>query len=106
MKYKGKVVKVWEITQVGTKKFDKQDVILEELTDNEHKGWLMVTFFWDKVDVVGVSKIQKWDEVEISLNCRVNEYNWKYYNNITGWKIERLSPKTDGDISDWDDFPF
>lgn len=43
----------------------------------------------DKTSLLDAFKIG--DEVKVSINIRGNAYNGKWYCNLNGWKIEKLS---------------
>lgn len=87
MIYDWVITHILPLEKVGANQISKRTVILEEVTDKERKGWVAIDFLKDKCDLV--EGLQVWDVVSANLNLRVNEYNWRRYNGITCWKIDK-----------------
>jgi hypothetical protein len=67
---------------------DKISFILVENTDKEYKSSIVIDLLWEKVDLISSYKV--WDVVKASLNFRTSDYNWRYFNNISAWRIDTL----------------
>lgn len=88
MQYEGKITTMLAKELVGANQLPKRTIVLEEITDKEWKGWLVVDFLKEKVDMLDEFKVG--EQVRVSINTRASEYNWRRYNNVTGWRIEKL----------------
>lgn len=88
MQYEGKIINLLPIESINTAwgERQKQTVVLEELRDSEYKGWIVVDMRGDKVNLLKNSKVG--DTITIYINSKVREYNGKFYNAITGRKVE------------------
>lgn len=98
----GKIIYIWEEQSVGQSWVRKKTFVIEEDTDKEYKGSMAIDLIKDRVDMINEFKI--WDFVKVQLNFRANEYNGKYYNWITAWKIDKADGSSSS--SDWEDLPF
>ena len=106
MNFEGKITKKWTLQQVWKNNLDKISLLLEEVNDKEYKASIKVDFLKDIAREVN-ENYKKWMHVSVDLNSRVSEYNWKYYNNITWWRINQT--KTDEQSTPLDtaqDLPF
>lgn len=88
MQYEGKITTMLEKQLVWANQLPKRSIVLEEITDKEWKWGLVIDFLKEKVDMLDEFKV--WDQVRVSINTRASEYNGRWYNNITGWRIEAL----------------
>lgn len=75
--------------------FTKQEVVI--LTQEQYPQTLAIEFLQDKVNLL--TNIKEGDDVKISINLRGREWVnpegvTKYFNSITGWRIEPLVPAT------------
>lgn len=95
MQFLWTITKIWSIETVWKNPIQKQSIVLEEVTDKEYKGGIVFDLIKDKVLLS--KDLSVWDEIEVSLNVRVTEYNGKHYNNVTAWKIEKKW-STDDDL--------
>ena len=91
MEVTGKIKKILEV-QTFSSGFTKQELIL--LTQEQYPQTLCIEFLQDKVNLL--SNYNEGDEVKISINLRGREWVnpegvTKYFNSITGWRIEALS---------------
>lgn len=88
MQYEGKITTLLAKELVGANQLPKRTLVLEEITDKEWKGWLVVDFLKEKVDLLDEFAVG--DQVRVSLNTRASEYNGRRYNNITCRRIEKI----------------
>ena len=89
MNYEGKIINILAVETISTAWGDrqKQTIVLEENRDSEYKGGIVVDFRWDKLGLI--SELALGDIVNVWLNSKAREYNGRWYNSITGWKIEK-----------------
>jgi len=90
MNYEGKIVNILAVETIATWWGDrqKQTIVLEENRDSEYKWWIVIDFRWEKVSLIAELKVG--DLVNVWLNSKAREYNGRWYNAITGRKIEKL----------------
>ncbi|MRI62685.1 DUF3127 domain-containing protein [Ornithobacterium rhinotracheale] len=86
----GKIKKIQE-PQTFSSGFTKQELILT--TQEQYPQTLAIEFLQDKVTLL--ANYKEGDEVKISINLRGREWVnpegvTKYFNSITGWRIEPL----------------
>lgn len=86
MQYEWKIVKILPIEQVGQNNTDKCSIVLEENRDSEYKGWLVFDLWGEKTSLI--DGYAEWDIIIASLNSRAREYNGRWYNSLSAWKIE------------------
>ncbi len=89
MNYEGKIIQILAVETISTWWWDrqKQTIVLEENRESEYKWWVVVDFRWDKLSLI--SDLKVWDIVNVWLNSKAREYNGRWYNSITWWKIEK-----------------
>ncbi len=89
MNYEGKLLNILPVETISTGGGDrqKQTIVLEENRDSEYKGGIVVDFWGEKVALLADLKV--WDIIDVWLNSKAREYNGRWYNAITGWKIEK-----------------
>ena len=90
MEVTGRIKKILEV-QTFSSGFTKQELIL--LTQEQYPQTLSIEFLQDKVNLL--SNFSEGDEVKISINLRGREWVnpegvTKYFNSISGWRIEKL----------------
>jgi len=81
--------------------------VLEEETDREYKGGLAIDFFKEKTELL--SNIKVGDLVTVYLNTRVNESKTqpgRWFNSITGWRLEQGAENSTKKEEENDDLPF
>lgn len=88
MEYEGKIISMLDKQLVWANSLPKRSIVLEEITDKERKGGLVVDFLKEKVDLL--DEFSLGDQVKVSINTKASEYNGRRYNNITGWRIEKV----------------
>lgn len=100
-------VKIINETQTWDSGFKKREIVIT--TDDQYPQDVKFEFIKDSVELLEDIKIG--DETTISFNIRGNEYNDKYYVNLTGNAI-KVNGKTKNvkvvipDHSNDDDIPF
>lgn len=80
-------IKLINDTETGTSKAGKewakrQIVVTTSETYPQH---IAIDFMGDKI--TQINNFEVGNPVVVSINIRGNEYNGKYYNSISGWKI-------------------
>jgi len=105
----GKVIHIGNTETVGSAgTFQKRLIVVA--TSEQYSQQIPVDFVQDKCSILDNYKVN--DEVKISINIRGNEYQGKWYVNLQGWRIEKLSegqPKQEtpaGQVADQQDMPF
>lgn len=89
MEYAGIIINLIPEELVGQKQLRKKAIVVEEISDREFKGSVVVDFYGDKCDLLNGFKA--WDQVKVGLNFRAREYNGKRYNGISGWRVDTLA---------------
>lgn len=80
---KGKV-KLLQDTQTFESGFQKRELILTT-DDEKYPQDISIQFLQDKIQLL--DSITEDQEVTVHFNISGREYNGKYFNNLTGWKI-------------------
>lgn len=75
-----------------TASFRKSELVVT--TDEQYPQHILIEFAQDKCDLI--DKYQVGEQVKVSINLRGREWvnpqgETKYFNQIQGWRIERLS---------------
>lgn len=91
MELTGTIKKIFD-TVVFDSGFKKREIVLT--TDEQYPQHILIEFVAEKVDLL--EKYQVGDKAKISINIRGREWTSpenvvKYFNSITGWRIEKLS---------------
>ena len=93
MQVTGKIKLINDTQTFGSSGFRKREVVVT--TDEQYPQMLMIEFVQDKVDILDNYNVGQ--DVTISINLRGRE--WinpegvaKYFNSITGWRIEATAP--------------
>ena len=90
MEVNGKV-KVINSTQQVSATFNKRELVVT--TEETYPQHILIEFAQDKCDLLNSFKVG--DSVKVHINLRGREYvnpkdeSIKYFNQITGWKIEK-----------------
>ncbi len=100
----GKIIYIGEEQEVGKNNLRKKTFVVEENSDKEYKSSLSIDLIKDRVDMVNEFAVG--DVVLVSVNFRANEYNGKYYNSITAWRIDKSDGSVSGNNDADDDLPF
>ena len=85
-------IKVVNAEQVVSASFKKRELVVT--TDEQYPQHILIEFVQDKCDLIDLYNVG--DEVKVSINLRGREWvnpqgETKYFNQIQGWRIERLS---------------
>jgi len=75
--------------------FKKRELVIK--TDEQYPQFISINFVQDKCDLMDVYNLG--EEVKVHVNLRGREWinpqgEAKYFNDIQGWRIERLSNST------------
>jgi hypothetical protein len=89
MEYEGTIINLIPEELVGQNQLRKKAIVVEEITDREYKGSVVVDFYGDKCDLLNGFKVG--DTVKVGLNFRAREYNNRRYNGISGWRVDSLT---------------
>ena len=94
MELQGTVKKLFE-TQTFASGFQKREMIL--LTQEQYPQPISIEFLSEKISLL--DNVSEGDEVKVGINIRGREWTspqgeTKYFNSITGWRIEKLSSGT------------
>lgn len=87
MNIKGKIKKVLPIASGTTKDgklWRKQDILIE--TEERYPQSILIGIRDGMIDQYQVIEGER---IEVDVNFRANEYNGKYYNTFTAWRIIR-----------------
>lgn len=90
MKITGVVKHIGDIVtgQSSRGEWQKQEFVIEENTDRYPNSMVITIFGGDKITQAA---LMEGDLVEVDFDCRANEYNGRYFNNINAFSITRLS---------------
>jgi hypothetical protein len=118
MEVQGIVKLIGEVKEFGAKGFRKAELILDVTEKPEYPQFVNIDITQDNTDLLSNYKVG--DELKVSVNIGGRE--WvnpegvsKYFNSITGWRIEKVeagleSAGTSVDkfshVSEEDDLPF
>lgn len=88
----GKVKLIGDVQTFGSAGFRKRELVVT--TDEQYPQMIIIEFLQDKVDLLNNYKVGQ--DVKVSINLRGREWinpqgEAKYFNSITGWRIESLS---------------
>jgi len=115
LEVKGTIEKMEE-TQTFDSGFTKRVVVIK--TAGEYPQSVAVEFVKD--NIAKLDSIKTGDHVTVDTNVRSNEFNGKYYLNLTGWKISKSGEEFKGvttpamqeamdkleNVAEEDDLPF
>lgn len=97
MEVTGKIKLIGETQTFGASGFRKRETVIT--TNEQYPQMLMIEFVQDKCDLL--NNYQVGQDVKVSINLRGRE--WinpegvaKYFNSITGWRIEAAQPEGAG----------
>ena len=90
MNLEGTIKVVGTTAEFGAKGFRKRDLVIT--TEGDYPQHILIEFVQDKVDLLNAFKVG--DCVNVTINIRGREWTnpkgeAKYFNSITGWKIEK-----------------
>lgn len=87
LEIEGNIIVKGETESFGNNGFTKRTLVIE--TDEQYKQKIPVDFVKDKTALLDSFNLR--DKVKVSINIRGNEYQGKYYVNLQGWRIEKIS---------------
>ena len=95
MEISGKIKKIFETKTYGANGFRKREMVLT--TNEQYPQMLLVEFVQDKCDLL--NNFAENDDVTIAINLRGREWinpegEAKYFNSITGWRIQKTAQST------------
>jgi len=105
MEISGKVKKIFDTQTKGS--FTFREMVIT--TDEQYPQDIIIQFSQDKAELLSLYKPN--DELKVSINIRGKEWEnkltneIKYFNTITGWRIERLNQAQASSTSSNADFP-
>ena len=91
MEFTGKITFIAPEEAIGQNLTPKVSCVLEE-PEGQYPSSMSVDFFKEKIDLIKPYKVG--EVVKVQLNFRAREYNGKYFNSISAWKIEKASAST------------
>ncbi|MGM0634739.1 MAG: DUF3127 domain-containing protein [Bacteroidota bacterium] len=91
MEIQGKIKVLGDTKEFGKNGFRKREVVIT--TEEQYPQHLLVEFVQDKTNLLDAYQVGQ--NVKIGINLRGREWvspqgETKYFNSITGWRIERL----------------
>jgi len=94
MEVQGKIHRIGDDEQVSAS-FKKRELVI--VTQENYPQFISINFVQDKCDLI--DPYQLGEEVKVSINLRGREWvspqgETKYFNDIQGWRIERLANST------------
>tara|TARA_R110001583_G_scaffold8827_4_gene41728 strand:+ start:1697 stop:2014 length:318 start_codon:yes stop_codon:yes gene_type:complete len=84
------------------KEWIKQSIVIEQ--DTQYNKEIAVSFFGDKVKKL--QDLIEGDKISVMINLSSREFNGKYYHNIDGYWISKLSNGVAKPMEKEDDLPF
>ena len=103
MDFIGKITFIWSEEKVGQNETPKVTFVVEEEW-KEYPSSMAIDLRKEKIDEI--KSIKVWDSVKVSVNFRTREYNWKYFNSISAWRISKSDGATSSQQEPADDRPF
>ena len=103
MEFTGKVKHIWELKTLDNWK-QAQDFIIED--DAQYPNTIICSQY-DK-SISFFKNISVWDEVTVHINLKANEYNGKFYQRISVWRLSSTSAENKKALQsiEIDDLPF
>ncbi|MEW7221956.1 DUF3127 domain-containing protein [Elizabethkingia anophelis] len=108
MELTGTIKKKGSIQTFGSG-FQKAELVL--LTEEQYPQPILIEFLSDKTDLLNT--VSEGDKVKVGINIRGREWQSpdgevKYFNSITGWRIEKVSGDSTQSTNTYfdDDLPY
>ncbi|MCO6563892.1 MAG: DUF3127 domain-containing protein [Apibacter sp.] len=81
--------------------FRKREVVIT--TEEQYPQHILIELLGDRVDIINSFNVG--EDVRVSINIRGREWvnpqgETKYFNSITGWRIEKLMPVSSGMVQE------
>jgi hypothetical protein len=101
MEVQGKIKLIGETKTFGNNGFQKRELVVT--TEEQYPQHLMIEFVQDKTGLLDSYNVG--DQVKVGINLRGREWQspqgeTKYFNSISGWRIEKLGANPSGGSSD------
>lgn len=80
-------IKLIQDTRTFDSGFTKREMVVT-VDDGRYPQDINLEFVQDKVSLL--ESLQPGEAVKVSFDIRGREYNGRYFNNLQGWKVERL----------------
>jgi len=106
MEFEGIITMIWQEETVWANNSRKVTFVIEEETDREFKGSIAIDLWNDKADLI--KDFKEGDRVKAWLNFRAREYNGRWFNGVSAWRLDKLdwsAPVAKAAPAD-DDLPF
>lgn len=100
MEYKGKIHSIGNTQQI-TEKFRKRELILVE--EGKYTQYICFTFTGDRTDLL--DQFELGEEVKVTFGLQGREYNGKFYNTLSAYKVELVNSQPES-LTPNDDLPF
>lgn len=99
MELQGKIKMIGETKTFGDNGFRKRELVIT--TEEQYPQHILIEFVQDKTDLL--NSYQDGQNVKVSINIRGREWvnpqgETKYFNSISGWRLERLDQAVSGDM--------
>ena len=99
MELQGKIKMIGETKTFGDNGFRKRELVIT--TEEQYPQHILIEFVQDKTDLL--NSYQEGQNVKVSINIRGREWvnpqgETKYFNSISGWRLERLDQTVSGDM--------
>jgi len=96
---------IWQEETVWQNNSRKVTFVIEEETDREFKWSIAVDLWNDKVDLI--KDFKQGDKVKAWLNFRAREYNGRWFNGVSAWRLDKADGSTTPKAAPAeDDLPF
>ena len=82
MNIEGKIIYISGLIKINN--FEKREVVIE--TQEKYPQKIMIEF--SNKTITALDKYRSDDFVKVEFNLRGREWNGKYFNTLSGWKIE------------------
>lgn len=110
MEFTGKIIFIGKEEKVGKNELLKVTFVMEE-SEAQYPNSMAIDLFGDKTELIKSYKVG--DTIKAGLNFRSREYNDRYFNSISAWRIDpaeegasNAPAASTGDESADDDLPF
>ena len=100
LRFTWKITFIWSTIQVGKNNTDQRAFVVEEIGKEYPSS---ITVDMRKENCMKLNSYEVGDEVELSLNSNAREYNGKYFNSISAWKIKKTAESKERLDDSWDD---
>jgi hypothetical protein len=99
MELQGKIKMIDETKTYGNNGFRKREMVIT--TEEQYPQHILIEFVQDKTDLLNAYEIGM--NIKVSINVRGREWvnpqgETKYFNSITGWRIENIDQSVSADI--------